>query len=192
MGISMSTQYMLERCDHGWIIEAPPGRPGIPVTALSECSAMFPKDAGIYSGIAHHYKNNGRPGVVICIATPNDSKRWIYEIEQSLKRYACPQRAWWVGTDVGKSSAAMFAVLCDDPVLIKTAADFSRGAIPYDADDFGRCHRLLNRFPEWRMKLDAVANRYPDTKWPAIIQQWSKIELATPEKQTEILREINK
>lgn len=29
---------------------------------------------------------------------------------------------------------------------------------PYDADDFGRCARLLERVPEWTSRLDEVAN----------------------------------
>jgi hypothetical protein len=62
--------------------------------------------------------------------------------------------------------------------LRAAANELGRQSVPSDAGDFGRCSRLLARFPEWRANLVRVAEAYPDTKWPAIIARWDEVESA--------------
>lgn len=48
-----------------------------------------------------------------------------------------------------------------------------RPDIPYDPEDFGRCHRLLFAFPEWRARLPEVAARYPE--WVPFVAAWDEL-----------------
>ena len=44
---------------------------------------------------------------------------------------------------------------------------------PHDPDDFGRCHRLLQAFPEWRSRLDEM-RAHPG--WGPLVDAWSELE----------------
>ena len=186
----MNSQYEIERRPLGWLICAPPGQNGIPMTALSECLPMFKKNSIMNAGIAHHFNANGyNKQVVVVVATPQESDAWEKEISEELKDHD-PQDRWWLGTDVGKSSAAIFAVLCRECRQWE-ANQYGQKATPQDAADFGRCKRLLDAIPEWRNRLDEVMVKYADTAWPNILARWGEIESAEPKRQTEILRECH-
>lgn len=77
------------------------------------------------------------------------------------------QRAnqWIAGRDVGTSSRTIWSVMQD---VTPSDAD-----VPYDADDFGRCYRLLALIPEWRGSLPRVARRYP--AWSALVREWDRL-----------------
>ena len=45
--------------------------------------------------------------------------------------------------------------------------------IPYDPDDFGRCFRLLEHFPEWKKRLPEVAAIFP--KWEPMVAKWEQM-----------------
>ena len=47
-------------------------------------------------------------------------------------------------------------------------------SIPYDAGDLGRCLRLLDKLPEWRARLDEVAEAFP--QWRPLVEHWSELE----------------
>lgn len=186
----MDSKYELERRPFGWLLCAPPGQTGIPLTALRECLPLFPKRAVMHPGIAHHYNASGyRKHVALAIATPADAQAWAQAIAAELQD-CDPQDRWWRGTDVGCSSAALFAVLCR-PELRPAAAELGRAATPQDAEDLGRCQRLLAALPEWRIRLTEVALAYADTAWPIIIRRWPELEAADPQRQTLILRECH-
>lgn len=186
----MNSEYEIERRPLGWLICAAPGETGIPVSALNECLPIFKNDSVINCGIAHHYNaNRYKKHVILAVATPQDSAAWEKEIAEELKDHD-PQDRWWLGTDVGKSSAALFHVLCREGLKWETDA-YGQKATPQDASDFGRCKRLLEAIPEWRNRLAEVAEKYPDTAWPRIIARWQEIETAKPERANEILRECH-
>lgn len=67
---------------------------------------------------------------------------------------------WAVSGDTGLSSESILAFMMG----IKPAHGFDA---PLDADDRGRCIRLLNRFPEWWERLDEMASlpSYKVTCW---------------------------
>lgn len=185
----MSPRYMLERWPLGWLLCATePGSNGVPVDALSECMPLFKKNAVMDSGIVHHLRETGRRDVIVCIATERDSREWRAEIDKSLASLN-PQERWWKGLDVGLSSAAIFAVFCDMRWR-DMAKDMGHASVPHDGDDFGRCKRLIDMFPQWRSELYRVADEYPDTMWPKIIARWDELEKATPEQQYKILNEL--
>jgi hypothetical protein len=186
----MNTEYEIERRPLGWLICAPPGQTGIPLTALNECLPMFKKNSVMNPGIAHHFNaNRYNKQVVIVVATPKDSEAWEKEIAEELKDRD-PQERWWLGTDTGKSSTALFAVLCREGLKWETNHEGQK-ATPQDAADFGRCKRLLDAIPEWKPRLGEVAEAYKDTAWPRIIAKWSELETAPADRANEILRECH-
>lgn len=191
----MSAEYEIERHPHGWLLCAPPGQRGIRADAFVESAALFPKKAIINPGIAHHFNASGYgKHVIFAVATQVESDAWEKEIAYQLDPLS-PQVRWWRGTDVGQSSAALFHVFCDES-LKWCSNEMGCSATPSDADDFGRCHRLLVLFPEWRSRLVEVAMKYPNTAWPKIVARWSELETAheaaLPEVVRVILRECEK
>ena len=178
--------YSIERMPLGWLVCGQSGQSGIPISALNECLPAFPKDGVIDPGIVHHFRQTGKDNARLCIVTKENGVLWRQEIEASLANCE-PEKRWWFGTDVGRSSAAIFAVFCKSFSFRVEALDYGKGSTPQDAADFGRCRWLLDRFPEWRAKLSRVAEAYPDTAWPKIISHWPELESTTPEQQNKIL-----
>ena len=185
----MKIEYTLERWTHGLLICSPENKTGIPMFALGEVLPMLGTNAMIASGIAHHYKASGRLEVVACLGEVDKIKEWENEINESLK-HCEPETKWWLGTDVGTSSATIFSVLATGRFK-EQAKELGRGSTPRDAGDFGRCHRLLATFPEWKSRLSEVALAYPSTNWGKITETWNVIEAADPDQQNEILRQMH-
>jgi hypothetical protein len=77
------------------------------------------------------------------------------------------RRARWLGMrDNGISSETIADTMCGIPSR--------RSGHPHDGDDFGRCHRLLCLYPEWRARLSLMAAVSP--YWDALVQRWDEIE----------------
>lgn len=76
------------------------------------------------------------------------------------------QLEWVLGDDTGLSSKTIFAVM--------TGTELRGGVfgpeIPHDPSDLGRCLRLLARFPEWKPRLQEVADKYP--RWQPFVREW--------------------
>jgi hypothetical protein len=75
---------------------------------------------------------------------------------------------WLLGNDTGVSSKTILAVMTGTPEP-RFGPD-----CPHDADDFGRCYRLLQHFPEWRARLAEVSDRYPI--WGPLVEHWAELE----------------
>jgi len=75
------------------------------------------------------------------------------------------QLDWICGHDTGTSSKTIFSVMTNVKAM--------RADVPYDPDDFGRCHRLLVLVPEWRSRLQEVADQYAE--WGPIVREWDKL-----------------
>ncbi len=188
----MNPRYILERWPHGWIISGAETA-GVPIDVLTECKRIFKKGALMDMGLGHHYKVTGRPYVVFVITeTEKDAKAWRAHVDASIASLP-PQERWWKGMDVGTSSAAIFAALCDRsfPGLKFQAEETARGgSTPADGGDFGRCFRLLQAIPGWKDRLPEVAAAYPATRWPAIIARWDEIAAADDLTKHKILSSI--
>lgn len=79
---------------------------------------------------------------------------------------------WLTHGDTGTSSMSIFYVMIGLVVVpTQCGGDLD---IPYDSEDFGRCYRLLQSFPEWRKRLDDVAVKLP--KWGPLIERWGELE----------------
>lgn len=77
------------------------------------------------------------------------------------------QRAeeWLNSRDTGISSESIFHYM---------ALGLKTGDAPSDPADVGRCLRLLARFPEWKPRMDEMAQ--VSTRWKRIVPQWAAIE----------------
>ena len=189
----MGHLYTVERHTHGWLICAPPGQKGVPMNALGECQPLYGLGATIDPGIAHHYNAlDLEKHACFAVTTKNGSAAWRDKIGEKVKNYD-PQQRWWFGTDVGTSSAAIMGVLGDTRLRWTVSEAYKYGArsTPFDADDLGRCLRLLKAMPEWRGRLNEVAEAYPETAWPEIVAAWGELELADTRHQNAILNECH-
>lgn len=74
---------------------------------------------------------------------------------------------WAQSRDTGISSFTIWAV------MMNATTKLGRYDVPYDADDFGRCYRLLERFPQWLPRLPEVAKKHPE--WTNLINQWTHL-----------------
>ena len=75
---------------------------------------------------------------------------------------------WMASDDCGLSSMTMACVMA--------GAACDRPSTPLDDDDFGRCHRLVKRFPQFRGRLHEVADTYPE--WKPIVARWDTLKTA--------------
>ena len=82
-----------------------------------------------------------------------------------------PRAAWeWLSSgDTGLSSETIWHVMTG--LALPRAHWFP--STPLDSGDFGRCHRLLERIPEWRDRLPEVAARYPE--WTGLVREWTAL-----------------
>lgn len=72
---------------------------------------------------------------------------------------------WLLGNDTGTSSKTILSVM--------QGLEFKYHDVPYDAGDFGRCHRLLEIFPEWKSKLNEVSKKYKE--WGPLVAAWDEL-----------------
>jgi hypothetical protein len=83
--------------------------------------------------------------------------------------------AWLASDDIGSSSLFIASILAPaDITFPKRGERKSRADYPSDADDFGRCHRLLQVMPEWRDQLDQVA-RAGGPVWARLVANWEEL-----------------
>lgn len=73
---------------------------------------------------------------------------------------------WLAGGDTGRSSKTIWKAMTGRPIG-------DRASVPLDPADFGRCHRLLEQFPDWRARLGEVAKRYPE--WTKLVAAWDEL-----------------
>lgn len=86
-------------------------------------------------------------------------------VHPALERYY----EWALGPDSGISSKTIVQAITGAYVL-----DPHRASVPRDPADFGRCSRLLAKFPELRTKLSLVSDEHPE--WTALVAHWDELE----------------
>jgi len=83
------------------------------------------------------------------------------------------EREWLDSGDTGVSSEAIFLTMTARRGKYSTQRH-EHDNWPKDVSDFGRCFRLLERFPEWRSKLSDVYSYFPG--WKPLILAWPELE----------------
>lgn len=92
-------------------------------------------------------------------------------------------RKSWV---IGVSSDSIHWALAGWSVL-----DSDRRDAPYDSDDLGRCIVLLDLMPEWRKRLNEVAEKVP--AFAPLVPEWARLEgLHRSGKHAEVYFEIKR
>ena len=110
------------------------------------------------------------------LAVTGDVKKWQTAIDKDVKAQhpTDAELQWFMGTDTGSSSKTLFSVLCRDSLQGTARMAHGRASVPSDIDDFGRCYRLLQKFPEWKSRLKEVAHAYGE--WQPFVDQWPIME----------------
>jgi hypothetical protein len=107
--------------------------------------------------------------------SPANAAKWCAEIEASIARItADPALRWVRGTDTGLSARSILAAAGTGQAAKEAEHVGARGDTPRDADDFGRCSRLLARVPDLRERLPLVAERWP--AWAPLVAVWDELE----------------
>ena len=92
----------------------------------------------------------------------------VAALQGSLARRATEDAesiAWLTSMEGGTSAKTIWSVMTGYPV--------ERTDVPYDSGDFGRCHRLLQRFPQWRVRMHEVADAHPC--WSLLVDDWATL-----------------
>lgn len=135
-------------------------------------------------------------------ASSKQADIWTEEINDALDAMAkahnwTPLMRWLHGVDTGISSLTM-ARRCFPGCWPPDG--YYRDAIPEDADDFGRCYRLLRAVPELRESFQEKM-RQPEVwltdekeqrlraRWMRVLDQWAELEALYEAKDYEPLRE---
>lgn len=71
----------------------------------------------------------------------------------------------------GCSAACIRAFM--EGVLTPTTGSFNV-SWPWDRDDFGRCYRLLQQWPQWKSRMPEMATLHPS--WEFLAQNWSELD----------------
>lgn len=77
---------------------------------------------------------------------------------------------WLQSGDTGTSSEAIFEVMTGKHGKYAGSDD----NWPHDVSDLGRCVRLLDRFPDWRGRMNEVIKRFPG--WGPLVSIWPELE----------------
>ena len=85
--------------------------------------------------------------------------------ERDALKQRVTELEWLAGSDTGLSSRAIWRFMVEGK---------TKGAdVPWDSADFGRCHRLLLRFPKWRERLHEMA---VIDSWRPLVEAWPELE----------------
>ena len=80
------------------------------------------------------------------------------------------EQIWLANGETGISSKTIHAVLTGmvDDMVFNASPSWLKYDVPHDPSDFRRCYLLLKLIPEWRERLDEVAERFP--KWKPFVK----------------------
>lgn len=190
------TIYTIEREKHGWIVT---GHGGIPVLAMAEINTAFralcpPRGGLVAHGVSHHLRHNGLPDTVLVIVPDREAMvAWEAEIEATLARRP-PAERWWLGTDVGLSSAWLFSRLAEPGSgPQRYAADFAgRGAFPMDWDDFHRCVRMVDAIGAGHRLAALEVDPSVPRRWRQLLAEWPTLKSWMPQAIAEHLQRLSR
>jgi hypothetical protein len=185
--------YYIEVYEHGWLMCSPPRKRGVPMAALSDALPLFPKGSVMEAGIA------GAMGAVMAIGRPRDLDKWKKEITDELASGGLDVQTQWIrGVDCGMSSMALFAVLTTNSrgeCLERAGGNIEPPKhTPKDADDFGRCYRMV-KFCGFNVQIAGAPNVQDavgkiSVQWDMILGQWEALCAAYESKQNETVSRI--
>ena len=162
--------YCIEVYPLGVCVCAGQGESSIPMDAMQAILKLVPKGAVVDAGIA-----NALDG---CLAagTVADCKKWRQNITAELEMWPITNDWKWIrGVDCGMSSTTMFLELTKDeqakgaPMALRQRGEKYH---PLDADDFGRCVRMIT-FMGWENRVQEASVISKEWNW--IVSEWDKL-----------------
>lgn len=98
--------------------------------------------------------------------------------ERGRARFAYTTPAEWLASwDTGASSLTIYNFMMHGGNGTRPRFGIST---PQDPDDFGRCHRLLKAFPQWRERLTELGLAIDE--WAPLTAHWQELEKLFEEK----------
>lgn len=85
-------------------------------------------------------------------------------------------RTGYMSGGPGASAESIYHTLRTPELAAMRYRNPANANYPLDADDFGRCLVLLDAVPEWRHRLDEVAN--VSSRWAGLVGNWDRLEEA--------------
>lgn len=162
----MFEEYTIERGEHGILV-----RGSLPVSEFVSLANVWGEQGWtlMAPGIAQAC------GANFAITNEEHLGPWLEQVHAVVAKRADGDNEleWLLGTDTGTSSLTIFSVLSREHGTKARARIRSKPSPPYDPDDFGRCYRLLERFPLWRKRLGEVAKQYPE--WSGLVSCWGDL-----------------
>jgi hypothetical protein len=90
--------------------------------------------------------------------------------ERAKRERMVAEVEWRLGPDAGVSSSAIWSVMTG---ISDSFERWRATTTPCDPSDFGRCHRLLEMFPEWRARMPEVVEAHPE--WRGLVAAWDEL-----------------
>ena len=79
--------------------------------------------------------------------------------------------SWILSNKTGIPSKTIWYVMMN--VTAPAAEDGFHFDVPYDRADFSHCYNLLVKVPEWRARLQEVADVFP--AWQPFVDNWNEL-----------------
>jgi hypothetical protein len=144
--------YTMEVSQNGFVIRGPlPLDDMTAIVKLAKKNGFTQIDAGVAQALGSSFVITNAAGSKALRSAVNDANAGLSKEDR-----------WLHGSDRGMSSETIFGIM--------TGKAVGEGSTPLDRDDFGRCYRLLELFPEWRHRLQEVAAKHPD--WAGLVACW--------------------
>lgn len=90
---------------------------------------------------------------------------------RAMKGVRVDSSDWLLSGDTGLSSLTIWATFTGQWQHLRWGR--KSASKPQDADDFGRCYRLLRRYPEWRARLHEVVPHCPG--FAPLVAAWDEL-----------------
>jgi hypothetical protein len=181
MKLQLEGDFAVEITDHAVII-----RGSCPIDFWTAIAKVAEKEYG-YDRM--DYCMAGTLSATAVFTSKEDSKTMREEHDANIAHLQDWER-WLSGWDVGLSSLTMFHAMKLEVYIPRYVRwwTIDKWCLPSDADDLGRCVRLLDALPELRADIDMVAFVYPE--WKPILEKWDELEALYREGTEEANRKI--
>ncbi len=102
-------------------------------------------------------------------------KTWVKPVPSPEGKTELENVAWWIANgEHGISSCTMVYYISEIMVQPRRTDGSSPSfGSPSDADDFRRCHELLQAVPQYKTQLHKVKGY--GKPWPALVDNWDKL-----------------
>jgi hypothetical protein len=161
----MNNAYTIERTEHGILIKGSVPLQDMPILKVFSKQGYKEMAIGVASAL----------GATMALCEKGGAEKWKAAIDAQAKQsYADPLRQWLHGSQVGTSSLTLAYGLTREQAVLAALRGHSRGDIPYDPADFGRCYNLLEQVPGLRERIGEMTKAF--SFWRPYVDNWQELE----------------